>query len=315
MTLNRIGATGEIWRHYLIILGGYNNALPNNSLGYLAIYNILTGESFSPKIPISNVEQYNHASITTGDSIYIFGGARGGISNRIYNLNLGGSFDEWPPNNFGSIIPRVHPDLSFPRSSLAAVKMMDESIWLIGGHSEDSTALHTTTKFIIKRNGQNRGYEHENAMPLLQARREHVAAAVDSVVYVFGGLDENGKMLNTIEAFIDTFIVEECEDTSVAHVNTESGPSFFLQQNYPNPFNSSTTIEFELPHPEHVRLTIHNANGQLIASLLDEKVASGFYRIQWDGRGLTGELVPSGVYLYKMSTAIETQTRKMLLVK
>ncbi len=313
VTLHRIGATGEIWRDYLIIIGGYTNATGINRPGYIAIYDLKNGRNFSPKIaPLANIVQYNHASITTGDSIYIFGGVRGSISNRIYNLNLSGSLT-WPPQNIGTIIPRVHPDLSFPRSSLTAVKMMDESVWLVGGHSEDSTALYSTSKFIINRNGHNRGYEHQKMSSLLQARKEHVAAAVDSVIYVFGGLDENGKLVDTVEAFIDTVIENPGDGVSV---NKQADfRSFQLKQNYPNPFNNSTTIEFELPRKAFVRLDIYTAQGQWIATMLNDEMNAGLHRVQWDGRATTGIFAPSGVYLYKMFTKDEIQTRKMLLVK
>ena len=92
--------------------------------------------------------------------------------------------------------------------------------------------------------------------------------------------------------------------------------AFQLQQNTPNPFNPVTTIEFAVPQAGRVALRIYDAKGQVIRTLLDVEYAQPVRdKVSWDGRDDAGRVVPSGVYFYKLETAGEIATRKMLLLK
>lgn len=92
--------------------------------------------------------------------------------------------------------------------------------------------------------------------------------------------------------------------------------AFHLRQNAPNPFNPVTTIEFAVPAPGRVALRIYDTRGQLVRTLLDTQFAAPKHdRVAWDGRDDAGKVVSSGVYFYKLETADQTATRKMLLLK
>jgi hypothetical protein len=83
-----------------------------------------------------------------------------------------------------------------------------------------------------------------------------------------------------------------------------------LEQNFPNPFNPLTSIDFELISSQDVTLVVYNLNGQEIKSLLEQTLASGVHNVKFDA----GDL-PSGVYLYQLSTPETTVTRKCLVFK
>jgi hypothetical protein len=86
--------------------------------------------------------------------------------------------------------------------------------------------------------------------------------------------------------------------------------SITLSQNYPNPFNPSTEIRFTLPQATHVKLTVYNVAGQVVATLIDADAPAGFHAVRLDASTLA-----SGVYFYKMTTGNFTQTKKMTLLK
>lgn len=90
--------------------------------------------------------------------------------------------------------------------------------------------------------------------------------------------------------------------------------SFELAQNYPNPFNPSTTIEMTVPIASSWQITIFNVNGQIVKRYAGDCEA-GVVTVNWDGRNESGQLVTSGIYLYRAEAAQFSATKKMMLLK
>jgi len=88
-----------------------------------------------------------------------------------------------------------------------------------------------------------------------------------------------------------------------------------LDQNYPNPFNPQTTIAFDLPRTESVRLEIVDMRGRHIRTLVDETRTAGTHSVIWNGTDDAGQRVASGNYVYRLITEGLVQTRSMVLVK
>ena len=85
---------------------------------------------------------------------------------------------------------------------------------------------------------------------------------------------------------------------------------YALYQNYPNPFNPETVIKFDLPEAGNVSLEIFNLIGEQIATLVNEQLEAGSYQYNFNAKNL-----PSGIYLYKLTTDVRQFTHKMLLLK
>ncbi|MCX5752813.1 MAG: T9SS type A sorting domain-containing protein [Candidatus Krumholzibacteria bacterium] len=88
-----------------------------------------------------------------------------------------------------------------------------------------------------------------------------------------------------------------------------------LRQNSPNPFNPSTTISYYLPERMRVRLDVYDVSGRLVARLADEEQERGNKTVQWDGRGMHGGRVSSGVYYYRLQVGKEAISRTMVLMR
>jgi hypothetical protein len=88
-----------------------------------------------------------------------------------------------------------------------------------------------------------------------------------------------------------------------------------LYQNHPNPFNPETTIRFLLPQKAHTNLSIFDARGRLVITLVDGLLGDGLKSYPWNGKNSKGQSVGSGVYFYRLRTGDKTLTRKMLLIK
>jgi len=85
---------------------------------------------------------------------------------------------------------------------------------------------------------------------------------------------------------------------------------FVLQQNYPNPFNPTTTINYSLAKDSHVKLTIYNTLGQLVAVLVDGFQSKGAYSVKWDAHNQ-----PSGIYIYQLEADGFRAAKKMFMQK
>ncbi|MCH7681655.1 T9SS type A sorting domain-containing protein, partial [candidate division KSB1 bacterium] len=91
--------------------------------------------------------------------------------------------------------------------------------------------------------------------------------------------------------------------------------AFVLEQNYPNPFNPTTTISYQLPRAETVRIIIYDLTGRQVQELLYENKEAGSYSVEWNGNNQIGQRVSSGLYIYQISAGKFSQTRKMVFVK
>ena len=90
---------------------------------------------------------------------------------------------------------------------------------------------------------------------------------------------------------------------------------FVLEQNYPNPFNPSTTIKYQLPKAEKVRISIYDLTGRQVRELVNEHKEAGSYFAQWDGLNQLGKTVATGLYIYQIQAGQFNQVRKILFVK
>jgi hypothetical protein len=103
--------------------------------------------------------------------------------------------------------------------------------------------------------------------------------------------------------------------TSITN-NTVTPTTITLEKNYPNPFNPSTTIRFQVNNTASIVLTIFNSLGQQVKTLLSASVAAGVHEVTWDGTNVAGQIVPSGMYFYRMNVnGSQVLTRNMVLLK
>ncbi|MCF7804961.1 MAG: CHRD domain-containing protein [Candidatus Marinimicrobia bacterium] len=109
----------------------------------------------------------------------------------------------------------------------------------------------------------------------------------------------------------------EAERGTVTDINNEDKlpESYTLQDNYPNPFNPTTTIAYTLPEQSHVTLTIYNAVGQEIATLVNSEQSAGQHRVEWRATDQLDEQLSSGVYFYQIQAGTFNKTKKMVLMK
>lgn len=113
-----------------------------------------------------------------------------------------------------------------------------------------------------------------------------------------------------------TAVDEDDETNAIPH-------SLQLFANYPNPFGKKitggavtmeTAISFAIPQSNHVHLAVYDILGRKIRTLVDDTMQAGEWTIKWDSRDQAGQSVAGGVYFYRITSGVQTITKKMLLL-
>ena len=100
-------------------------------------------------------------------------------------------------------------------------------------------------------------------------------------------------------------------------VADEDRPTFSLrfERIESNPVIESTRLIFVSPSIAHVRLTIHDVTGRLVATLLAQDVTAGPHTIDWNARDERGGRVPVGVYLARLESDDGIAVTKLVVRK
>ncbi len=115
--------------------------------------------------------------------------------------------------------------------------------------------------------------------------------------------------------WVNTMLGLMWEDAGVFTSVDESGPQLpythDLLKVYPNPFNSQTTVTIHLDRPDDATLTLYNALGQEVRTLIDERMSAGTHEIS-----LRAEALASGMYFVRLTTRDGVaSTRKIELIR
>lgn len=90
----------------------------------------------------------------------------------------------------------------------------------------------------------------------------------------------------------------------------ETALKYSLSQNYPNPFNPTTTINYSIKTTGLSTLKVYDMLGVEVASLINENQEPGNYSVTFNAANL-----PSGMYVYILSTGNFIDTKKLILLK
>lgn len=190
---------------------------------------------------------------------------------------------------------------------------IENNLLVIGARYQDAAAGDGGATYIYSRSGEN--WTEINKITASDAEiDDRFGSAVDiqGDVLVIGaykddqpGADDAGSVY-----MFSGFGVTGIADEPGTRMNR-----FSLEQNYPNPFNPSTQISYQIQEAGETRLTVYNLLGQAVKTLVSATQAPGSYVVSWDGLNDSGFAVPSGVYLYRLESGDNVQTRRMIYLR
>lgn len=305
---NRIYAASVIYQSNLYIFGGYPDfdlIEIDSPLQYLAKYNIPNKEVDDSCLVNNNFRDHDYLpnqqmAVLIGDSIYLFGGEFNGITlDEISQYNI----------NLDTLITVAN--LNRERTGGAAVALDKDNILIIAGKDGEDRTLRETEIYQIS---SNMCY---NGPPLLRSRGEVTAIIWADTIFVFGGVDNEGNALSSIEKIsvqeIKTYTVGPTE-TKAINQDLEP-PAAIRLYNAPNPFNASTHIRFNLDNTSRVQLIVYSVTGQVVKTLENGILVPGEHDYTWNGFNDLRQAVPSGIYFCRLQAGIASAVHKLILLK
>ena len=96
--------------------------------------------------------------------------------------------------------------------------------------------------------------------------------------------------------------------------DTPSAASISLSPNTPNPFSGVTTFRLNTPTGGSAHVAVFDISGRKVS----EKVipaSAGMQDLYFDGRDTKGNLLPSGVYFYRLTVGTQSRTQKFVIMR
>lgn len=304
-------ATGHIKSDKFYIIGG-SPIDPLHNLPFIDEYDLNTHQ-ITYSLQSEEAPQYHMTSIV-GDDIYIFGGVYNGIRSIIRKFNITDKTYETLPEKL----------LERRAGGASVFNGILNKAFVLGGYNETNEALSTVEE-ITYDNSKKKIVNIGSTASMLNARRSPIVVNYGRSIVVFGGRDQNKKVVPDVEIYIDTI-------TAVAVEESPLPQEFELRDNYPNPFNPSTTIEYTIPLAKtrqgaslQVLLKVYDLLGREVATLVNEQQLPGTYKINFEAAQIsnTHNSLPSGIYFYTLrvgdSSSLRSsefqKTKKMVLLK
>ena len=146
---------------------------------------------------------------------------------------------------------------------------------------------------------------------------QQVSLADDKSLFTFSFKALQDGQLSELLAINNSMIATEAyqadlrKDVELDFGKTSlSSNEFVLLQNQPNPFNQETVIGFHLPERTETTLTIFDISGRVLLTQ-ENTYEAGSHQVLLD----RAELGATGVVYYQLSTPVNTDTKKMIILK
>lgn len=83
----------------------------------------------------------------------------------------------------------------------------------------------------------------------------------------------------------------------------------------PNPSEGGFSFRVGLPGTAEARLSVYDASGRLVRTLVEGALEAGTREMEWDARDDRGARLPGGVYLLRLESGGAVETRKVAIVR
>ena len=83
----------------------------------------------------------------------------------------------------------------------------------------------------------------------------------------------------------------------------------------PNPFLDTTQFRYRITEPGWTNLTIFDARGRRVRTLVDGRQVTGSYVVDWEGTDNLDRPLPSGAFKYRLESGTRVETGNVLILR
>jgi hypothetical protein len=91
-------------------------------------------------------------------------------------------------------------------------------------------------------------------------------------------------------------------------------PRLALSQPAPNPAKGAVRFTLELSQASATEISIYDATGRRVRTVIDAPLGAGSHRFAWDGRDASGRACRAGVFFARASAGGARATRRIVLL-
>ncbi len=305
--------SNDVWHHFSVLISPVNN-----SIEFFCNDNKFSEYEFPASVSVSNLE---FEFVNNGKGVFQL--------DQIRFIDLNEDLNPvWRSSNFQSFVSdssKLKLQFNFNENDIGKYNS-DESIRLQNVSLVESDAPIFTRAPELNMRVLSNYYELEWRGGDVKSAVEYIVERSDDGIK----FEEIAKLnADNTEAKNYTYLGEKRKNSEVVYfrikqVNKDGSvvyssqvkvgqgetEDFIIEQNYPNPFNPSTQITVELLEDTDIEIVVYNLEGKTVAVLHRGYLSKGVHKFKFDGSEL-----PSGIYLYKVSSPNFSQTKKMILAK
>lgn len=88
-----------------------------------------------------------------------------------------------------------------------------------------------------------------------------------------------------------------------------------LNSNKPNPVDNYTEIEFVIEEPIQLSITVYNLIGEPVKTIASGRYNKGTHRVAWNADDQYGNLVPNGIYFYRLESRKGVAIKQLIVLR
>ena len=139
----------------------------------------------------------------------------------------------------------------------------------------------------------------------------------DALVAISENTGNTTRMIIVLPSTNDLFIATgefQIQDIEVVsrdgNINIVQPNQLSLSDAFPNPFNPTTSFKVSMENDGSLDVVVYNVAGQVVATVYNGFVVSGFHQFDWDASSYA-----SGLYIVKASDGVNVVSQKIMLLK